>query len=60
MAGQARIRVRYNDQATPWFDYLLVSRDEMRTILDGTGWHLRRTFDDGNHYVALIEKDRLL
>jgi SAM-dependent methyltransferase len=57
MAGQLRLRVRYESYATPWFDYLLVSRDEMRRILDGTGWVLKRTIDaDGAPYVALIEK----
>jgi SAM-dependent methyltransferase len=57
MAGQVRIRVRYKDSATPWFDLLLVSQDEMRDLVRGTGWRVARTFDSGGPgYAAVIEK----
>jgi SAM-dependent methyltransferase len=57
MAGQLRIRVRYKDFGTPWFDYLFVSQNEMRNILKGTGWQVRKTLrSHGPTYVALIEK----
>ncbi|MDP6071114.1 MAG: class I SAM-dependent methyltransferase [SAR202 cluster bacterium] len=56
-AGQARIRVRYMNYKTPWFDYLLSSPDELKAILEGTPWRLRRTFEaDAGTYVAIIEK----
>ena len=32
MSGQLRIRMRYQKYATPWFDYLLVSTEEMQDI----------------------------
>ena len=32
MAGQIRLRVRYKKYATPWFDYLMVSKEEMENI----------------------------
>lgn len=35
MSGQIRMRVRYQDVATPRFDYLLVSPAEMRSYLHG-------------------------
>jgi SAM-dependent methyltransferase len=67
MAGQIRLRIRYRDVATPWFDYLFVSRDELEELLEGTGWHLARTIEDGEGgvkgrartglYVAVIEKE---
>lgn len=58
MAGQLRFRIRYLQHATPFFDYLLVSRDELREILNGTGWQINRLIDseNSNHYVAVIEK----
>ncbi len=57
MPGQVKIRVRYRDMATPWFDYLLVSKKEMREILDGTGWSIRRFFSSKNTpYIAIIER----
>jgi SAM-dependent methyltransferase len=57
MPGQIRLRVRYFDRATPWFDYLLVSQDEMKQILDGTGWCPAHVYDAGGPvYVAVIKK----
>lgn len=59
MPGQIKMRVRHTKYATPWFDYLLVSKDEMTTILEGTGWSISRFIDskDGPQYIAVIEKD---
>ena len=57
MGGQVRIRVRYRTLATPWFDYLLASKDEVREILAGTGWQIGRFIDTpGPGYAAVIEK----
>jgi SAM-dependent methyltransferase len=57
MAGQARIRVRYQTYRTPWFDYLLVSRDEMKRLIDGTPWEVERFIDsDGPVYVVVLRK----
>ena len=57
MSGQLRLRIRYRGYATDWFDYLLVSRDEMRDILAGTGWRVERFLDSGGSvYTAVIEK----
>jgi SAM-dependent methyltransferase len=56
MPGQIRIRVRYRDLTTPWFDYLMVGTDELRDLLDGTGWTLNRTIDSDDTYIAVIDK----
>lgn len=56
MSGQIRIRVRYRDQATPWFDYLMVSRPELEHLLEGTGWNLERVLESDDTYVAIIDK----
>lgn len=58
MSGQLRIRIRYRDIATPWFDYLFLSREELADLLDGTGWRLARTLEDeAPIYIAVIEKE---
>jgi SAM-dependent methyltransferase len=58
MPGQLRLRVRYKTLATPWFDYLFVSRAEMKRIIAGTGWRIRRFLPPkGPRYVALIERE---
>jgi SAM-dependent methyltransferase len=57
MSGQIRMRIRYRELATPFFDYLMVSPAEMSQIVEGTGWEIRRfTPTGGNTYVALLEK----
>jgi SAM-dependent methyltransferase len=56
MPGQIRLRVRHRDFATPYFDYLMVGTDELRELLDGTGWELTRTIDSDDTYIAVIEK----
>jgi SAM-dependent methyltransferase len=57
MAGQTRLRVRRGKYIMPWFDYLMVSREEMENILEGTGWEIKRIIESGQSpYVAIIEK----
>ncbi len=57
MAGQIRLRVRFHQYATPWFDLLFVSPDELRDILAGTGWQIHRLLgDEIGQYVAIIDR----
>jgi hypothetical protein len=57
MAGQIRIRIRYHEYVGPWFDYLLVSRQEMKQIVERTGWRAERFVSDGGPaYVAVIAR----
>jgi SAM-dependent methyltransferase len=57
MPGQLRLRNRCRDLIGPWFDYLIVSPDEMATILEGTGWRIRRLLEESGsgYYVAILE-----
>ena len=57
MFGQIRIRVRFREYTDPWFDYLFVSPDEMRTLAAGTGWRVTRVFGHGALYCAILEKE---
>jgi len=57
LPGHLRIRIRYRELATPWFDYLFVSAAELEELLSATGWRLARTLEDkGGTYVAVLEK----
>ncbi len=57
MCGQYRHRERYRNLKGPWFDWLFVSRDEMREIVAGTGWMIREFIEpEGAQYVGIIEK----
>ena len=57
MSGQLRLRVRYRDLIGPWFDYLVVSPDEMASIVEDTQWRIRRLLEDerNGYYVAILE-----
>lgn len=58
MSGQLRLRIRYRQYATPWFDYLFVSKEEIEDILDGTAWGVESYIDAANTptYVAILCK----
>jgi SAM-dependent methyltransferase len=57
MGGQVRIRIRFGKMASKWFDYLMVSKEEMEEILKGTGWNVREFIDtEGPEYLAVMTK----
>ncbi len=57
MSGQVRIRIRYQGFSTPWFDYLLVSKSEMKQLVKRTGWNVRRFIESkGPQYIAIIQR----
>lgn len=59
MPGQLRIRARYKKYATPWFNYLMVSKSEMEQIVKGTGWKIDHFIDtDSSNYIAIIESEK--
>jgi hypothetical protein len=56
MSGQIRLRVRHRDCATPWFDYLFVSRAEMHELVAAGGWRVERFVpEEGSVYIAVLE-----
>ena len=58
MSGQLKLRIRYKQYATPWFDYLFLSKAEIEDILDGTAWRTERYINAANTptYVAILSK----
>ena len=56
LPGQIRIRIRFPDLVGPWMDYPMVSPDQLREIVDGTGWYVAETIDSDDTYIAVIEK----
>ncbi|MCA1847032.1 MAG: class I SAM-dependent methyltransferase [Actinobacteria bacterium] len=40
LAGQLRLRVRHRRLATPWWDYLCCTPEELQSILSATRWEL--------------------
>lgn len=58
MAGQIRLRARYRRYRTPWFDYLMVSPEEMEDLLRTTPWRIQEILGAGRggSYTAILEK----
>jgi hypothetical protein len=57
MAGQIRMRIRYKNYKSKWFDFLFVSKQEMKNIVSGTGWKIERFLDSTSVpgiYIAII------
>lgn len=59
MPGQVRIRVRYRNYVGKWFDYLLVSPDEMKEIVTGTGWSVSRFIKSNKSplYIGILRRN---
>jgi SAM-dependent methyltransferase len=55
MAGVERLRVRYRQYATPWYDVLFASRNEVAQLARESGWAVTQFIDDGPGYVAVLE-----
>lgn len=55
MGGVERLRVRYRQYATPWYDVLFASREEVTRLVEGTGWVASRFVGEGAGYVAVLE-----
>ncbi len=57
MGGQVRMRIRQGKHIGDWFDYLFVSKVEMKRLLRDSGWTISRFLDSsGPAYTAILEK----
>lgn len=57
MGGQIRMRVRYKQYKSPWFDYLFLSPEELEDLLEGTGWRLKEIIaESGPSYAVRLER----
>lgn len=61
MPGQLSLRVRHRTLASDWMDYLILSEDELRQLVEGTGWRLETTIEGdggfgGTSYLAVLSK----
>lgn len=57
LPGQIRIKVRYKQFVSPWFDWLMVSEAELNDLLQGTPWVIIETIKgDQGRYTAILEK----
>ncbi len=58
LPGELRIRNRYKGYCSPWYNYLMVSKEEMEDILEKTDWYVDEYLDeDSPQYIAIIKKE---
>ncbi|WP_089015821.1 class I SAM-dependent methyltransferase [Micromonospora inositola] len=56
LGGQLRLRLRYRELGTEWFDYLVCSVDELAELVHGSPWRLVDVDDaDRPYYLAMLE-----
>jgi SAM-dependent methyltransferase len=58
MTGQLRLRTRHGLYVGRWFDYLLVSPEEMESLAKSGGWQVERLIeqDEDDYYVGVLRK----
>ena len=56
MSGELRIRAICGDAVGPWTGLLLLSKDELISLLEGTVWAATEFLGDGPGYSAVITK----
>jgi SAM-dependent methyltransferase len=55
LGGQLRLRLRYRELGTPWFDYLVCTPDEFGELVRGTPWRLVDVDEaDAPYYLATL------
>jgi SAM-dependent methyltransferase len=58
MSGQLRLRTRRGLYVGRWFDYLIVSPEEMDSLAKSGGWQIERLIgdDEDDYYVGVLRK----
>jgi len=55
--GSFRVKLSYGVYESDWFDYIRVSGKELKEILKGTGWTIKKIFPTKDYsYVAVLIK----
>lgn len=52
--GQIRLRVRWTDIATPWFDFLFIPIEELERLAESAGWKLVTYEPKYRPYLAIL------
>lgn len=56
LPGQLRLRVRWTNLATPWFDYLYLPVDQLGELARQSGWELVEARAERNPYLAVLQR----
>lgn len=56
LPGQLRLRTRWANVATPWFDYLFVAIEELAALAAGSGWEKVSHRQGARPYAAVFQR----
>jgi hypothetical protein len=58
LPGAVRMRVRYGQYATTWYDYLFAAPETMRNLVEPTVWHVERIIEaeESPSYAGILRK----
>lgn len=54
--GHVRLRLRYGEMASPWWDLLNVRPAELEELVEGTGWALVDLAGDDEGYAVMLRR----
>lgn len=54
--GHVRLRLRYTDLVTPWWEQINIPPAEIETLVDGTGWSLEERLLDDEGYAVVLRR----
>jgi len=55
--GQVRLRLRYGDIVSPWWEQSNFAVRDIPRLVEGTGWSIQEHHvNDMDHYVLLVKK----
>jgi SAM-dependent methyltransferase len=57
--GRVRLRLRYGDLISPWWDLLNIPPAEMEALVDGTGWTLEEHVREGDDHLVVLRRSGL-
>ena len=61
LPGQLREKVRFMQYSSSWFDVLFLSKNEVKKLISGTGWFVKRFIDSRDYredgkFMVIMEK----
>ena len=54
--GRVRLRLRYGDLLTPWWELLNLPPADIEGLVDGTGWRLEEHLTEGADHVVVLRR----
>ena len=54
--GHVRLRLRYRELETPWWDLINVPPSEIERLIEGTGWTLEERLGDDEGYAVVLRR----